>query len=144
VRADGKGILALIYLFIFLSSIILKVEAAEEPVLLRFSIDFVAAEVYPGADRLAEVEGESEVVAAYKGDAQIGYVFVNSDYVNSTGYSGKPIHLVIAIDKQAVIRNVILVEHHEPIVLIGIPEKDIVAVLDKYTGMNIVCLSGAL
>ncbi len=84
------------------------------------------------------------VVPAYRGNEQLGYVFVNSDYVNSTGYSGKPIHLVIALDMQAVIRNVILVEHHEPIVLIGIPEKSIVAVLDKYIGMNIAVLAGGL
>jgi len=52
--------------------------------------------------------------------------------------------MVIALDMQVVIRNVILVEHHEPIVLIGIPEKDIAAVLDKYIGMNIALLAGGL
>ena len=136
-RSVGKGMRALSYLLVFLCSIILKVEAAEESVLPRFSADFLAAEVFPGADRFAVVEDESGVIAAFNGSDRIGYVFVNSDYVNSTGYSGKPIHLIIALDKQAVIRNVILVEHHEPIVLIGIPEKDIIAVLDKYIGMDV-------
>ena len=50
--------------------------------------------------------------------------------------------MVIAIDMQAVIRNVILVEHHEPIVLIGIPEEQIVAVLDRYIGMNVAIFAG--
>jgi len=145
-KCRGRGIpllSSIVSLFVLLT-ISLNVFAAPDSVLPRFSPDFVAAEVFPGADRFGEVEDEKAVVAAFKGDEQIGFVFVNSDYVNSTGYSGKPIHLVIALDMQAVIRNVILVEHHEPIVLIGIPEKDIVAVLDKYIGMNIAVLAGGL
>lgn len=116
--------------------------AAQESVLPRFLSDFVAAEVFPGADRFGEIQADPAVVPAFKGDEQVGYVYVNSDYVNSTGYSGKPIHLLIAIDMHAIIRNVILVEHHEPIVLIGIPEESIVAVLDEYIGRDVTLLAG--
>jgi NosR/NirI family nitrous oxide reductase transcriptional regulator len=111
--------------------------AAADPVLPRFYSDLNPQEIFPGADRLGDIEGSPPVVPAFKGSELLGYVFVNSDYVNSTGYSGKPIHMVIAIDMRAVIRNVVLVEHHEPIVLIGIPEKRIVEVLDAYIGMNV-------
>jgi len=111
--------------------------AAADPVLPRFYSDLNPQEIFPGADRLGDIEGSPPVVPAFKGSELLGYVFVNSDYVNSTGYSGRPIHLVVAIDMQAVIRNVVLVEHHEPIVLIGIPEKRIVEVLDAYIGMNV-------
>jgi len=94
-------------------------------------------EAFPGADRLGDVSGAPPVVGAFSGDNQIGYVFLNSDFVDSTGYSGKPIHQVIAIDMAGVIRQVLLVEHHEPIVLIGIPESRITAVLDDYVGLDI-------
>jgi NosR/NirI family nitrous oxide reductase transcriptional regulator len=45
--------------------------------------------------------------------------------------------MVISIDMKSIICKVLLVEHHEPIVLIGIPEKRIVLILDKYTGLNL-------
>ena len=41
------------------------------------------------------------------------------------------------MNMQGVIQKVLLVEHHEPIVLIGIPEKRIVAVLEDYQGMDV-------
>ena len=123
-------------LFIGLLVQCLSAIAAPEPVLPRFLSDLNPQEVFPGANRFGELEGSPPVLPAFDGREQLGYVFVNSDYVNSTGYSGKPIHMVISIDMQAIIRNVILVEHHEPIVLIGIPEKQIVAVLDRYIDID--------
>ena len=50
-------------------------------------------------------------------------MFLNSDVVNAVGYSGKPIRIAIGIDTRGVITGAKLVEHHEPIVLIGIPPR---------------------
>jgi NosR/NirI family transcriptional regulator, nitrous oxide reductase regulator len=79
-------------------------------------------EVFPGADRTGPKQGDPPVAPAYKGGRLLGYVFLNSDSVNSTGYSGKPIRILIGIDLSGRIVGAKLVEHHEPIVLIGIPE----------------------
>jgi len=38
---------------------------------------------------------------------------------------------------QGIIRKVLLVEHHEPIVLIGIPEERITSVLKDYEGLDV-------
>ena len=133
--------------FILLGGLITPLSSAiadSEPVLPRFVSELNPQEVFPGANRLGDIEGSPPVIPVFKGSEQLGYVFVNSDYVNSTGYSGQPIHMVIALDMQAVIRNVILLEHHEPIVLIGIPEEQIVAVLDKYIGMNVAIFASGL
>ena len=97
-----------------------------------------ASEVYPGADKLGSVTVKPVVVsAAFKKGKQLGFVFLTSDYVNTTGYSGKPIHQLVAIDMQGVIQKVTLIEHHEPIVLIGIPEKRITAVLKDFEGLDV-------
>jgi len=93
--------------------------------------------VFPGSDRIGNPEGDPPVAPVFKAGEQIGFVYLTSDFVNTTGYSGKPIHQLVAIDRDSIIRKVLLVEHHEPIVLIGIPEKRIVAVLDDYNGLNI-------
>src|SRR5210317_1972563 len=128
-------------LFLLLAVFSLNVLAAAEPVLPRYLSEFVAAEVFPGADSFGDIQGDPDVVPAFAGEEQVGYVYINSDFVNSTGYSGKPIHLLVAIDMHAIIRNVILVEHHEPIVLIGIPEESIVGVLDEYIGRDVTQLA---
>ena len=103
----------------------------------RFLSDLEAQTLFPEADRIAQPEEDPPVAAVFSGDKKIGYVFLTSDFVNTTGYSGKPIHQLVAIDIKGVIRKVLLVEHHEPIVLIGIPEKRIVSVLEDYNGMDV-------
>jgi len=103
----------------------------------RFLDAINVQEIFPGADRLSAPTGEPLVAPAFKKGEQIGFVFLTSDYMNTTGYSGKPIHQLVAMDMQGVIQKVLLVEHHEPIVLIGIPEKRITAVLKDYEGMDV-------
>ncbi|TCS63987.1 NosR/NirI family nitrous oxide reductase transcriptional regulator [Varunaivibrio sulfuroxidans] len=96
---------------------------------------------FPGADRIEIVKDTPPVAAVYGGGKKLGYVFLNSDFVDSTGYSGKPIRILIAITTEGVIVNAKLVEHHEPIVLVGIPEARIVKVFDDYRGLNIAHLA---
>jgi len=103
----------------------------------RFLEEATPGEAFPGADRLGDALGDPPVAEAFKGDESIGYVFLNSDFVDSTGYAGKPIHQLISIDMDGVIRQVLLVEHHEPIVLVGISEERIVGVLDDFVGLDI-------
>ena len=103
----------------------------------RFLDSINVHDIYPEADRFGSPTTDPVVAPAYKDGTQIGFVFLTSDYVNTTGYSGKPIHQLIAIDMQGVIKKVLLVEHHEPIVLVGIPEKRITAVLAEYEGLDI-------
>lgn len=111
--------------------------AAQDYLLAEYLKSRAANEVFPGADSIAELTGAPPVAKAYSGNTQVGFVFLNSDFVNSTGYSGKPIQQLIAIDMAGVIRQVLLVEHHEPIVLVGIPESRITRVLDDYVGLDI-------
>jgi NosR/NirI family nitrous oxide reductase transcriptional regulator len=142
-RASGPGALRyvptllLIAVFLTLSLASRAVLSAD---LERFLKDIRPADIFPGADRLAAPEGSPLVSAAFSGDTQLGFVFLNSDIVNSTGYSGKPIHVLIAIDMDGVIQGVRLLEHSEPIVLIGIPEKRISAFIDDFIGLNVVKL----
>jgi len=96
------------------------------------------AALLPDADRFEPGTEDAPVLLAYRGDSLLGYVFLNSDFVSAIGYSGKPIHVAVAIDPDGVIRGARLVKHSEPIVLIGIPERDIVAVIDGYVGTSVV------
>ncbi len=55
----------------------------------------------------------------------------------------KPIHMMVAIDLEGKLLRAELVEHHEPIVLIGIPESKIRAMTDGYVGLDIVAEAAA-
>jgi NosR/NirI family nitrous oxide reductase transcriptional regulator len=116
----------------------LVVSAAHAASELPRFIDAISPqEIFPGADRLGSATGDPLVAPAYQQGQQLGFVFLTSDFMNTTGYSGKPIHQLVAMDMQGIIRKVLLVEHHEPIVLIGIPEKRITAVLKDYEGLDV-------
>ena len=93
-------------------------------------------DIFPGADRVGPVEGDPPAAAAYVGGRLLGYVFLNSDVVSSTGYSGKPINIVVGIDLSGKIVGAKLVEHHEPIVLAGIPAAKITNFIKGYVGLN--------
>lgn len=103
----------------------------------RFLKRVPAAEAFPGADRIGDPTGEPPVAEAFRGGERIGFVYLNSDFVGAVGYSGKPIHLLLALDLDGVLVGAKLVEHHEPIVLIGIPEEKITTVIDGYLGLDV-------
>lgn len=94
------------------------------------------AEIFPGADRLGPVQGDPPAAPAYKGRQLAGYVYLNADVVGSTGYSGKPIDIVIGINLGGKIVGAKLVEHHEPIVLLGIPAAKLTRLIQDYVGLN--------
>lgn len=94
------------------------------------------AEFFPGADRFGPPQGDPPIVPVYRGDQLQGFVFLNSDLANSVGYSGKPIHLLAGIDPKGVITGIKLIDHKEPIVLVGIPEARIVAAVNGLIGRD--------
>ena len=130
-------VLLLLTIFLALS---LASRAGLSAELERFLKDIRPADIFPGANRIAAPGGSPLVAAAFRGNEQVGFVFLNSDIVNATGYSGKPIHVLITMDLDGVIRGARLVEHSEPIVLIGIPEKRIRGFIDGFIGLNVVKL----
>ena len=131
-----RQVIRLVFLLLLTQWVIVGVAQASSE-LPRFLDAVKLQKIFPGADKLGALTGDPVVAPVFKQGQQLGFVFLTSDYVNTTGYSGKPIHQLVSIDMQGIIRKVLLVEHHEPIVLIGIPEKRITAVLKKYEGLDI-------
>src|SRR5262245_52068339 len=98
---------------------------AAEPQLGRFLPQLVGGDLVPGAEHLGPIDGTPPAAPAYAGQELKGWVFLNSDVVNAVGYSGKPIRIAIGIDTHGTITGTKLVEHHEPIVLVGIPPEKV-------------------
>jgi NosR/NirI family nitrous oxide reductase transcriptional regulator len=94
------------------------------------------AELVPSANRFGAIEGDPPVAAAFAGDRLLGHVYLNADFTSSTGYSGKPINILVGLSPDGTIVGAKLIEHHEPIVLIGIPPQKIENFIKGYVGLK--------
>ena len=100
--------------------------------------EVAASELVEGADGFGPIRADLPVAPVMAGGDTIGWAFVTSDFVSTTGYSGKPIHTLVAVDDAARVVGVQLVKHSEPIVLIGIPESRMKALVAGYRGLDLV------
>ncbi len=124
-------------LAILLTVALLPFGAAQANELANFLSDLEPADLAPGADAFGPVSPETKVAPVLKGGETVAWAFLTSDFVGTTGYSGKPIHVVAGIDHDAVLTGVKLVEHSEPIILIGIPNSKMIALTEGYTGLDL-------
>lgn len=98
------------------------------------------AELVAGADHYGAVTGSPPWAEVLAGGKRVGFAFVNADWVNSTGYSGQPIEILVGLSVEGKITGARLMAHHEPIVLIGIPPARIAAFIQGYVGTDVVAL----
>ena len=109
-----------------------------DAVLAKYLTTVQPGDLVADADAFGPIRSDLAVAPVLKGGQQIGWAFVTSDFVGTTGYSGKPIHTMVAVDPDGKITGVLLVKHSEPIVLIGIPDAKIKALAAGYIGMDLV------
>ncbi len=112
--------------------------AQAEAVLSRFLPQVEPGALAEGADAFGPLRPDLPVAPILRGGERIGWVFATSDFVGTTGYSGKPIHTLVALDDDARVLGVDLVKHSEPIVLIGIPDREIREMVAGYRGVSLV------
>ncbi len=96
---------------------------------------------FPNADKISDkyaLDGDKVWVRKIlKGDEILGYAFNTNDVVNIPAYSGKPINTLIAMDVEGKLVTTRVLEHHEPILLVGIPEHKLFDFTDKYKGLKV-------
>lgn len=114
---------------------------AAEAKLGRYLGTVTPGELVAGADRFGAVQANAPLAPVYKGDALVGHAYLTSDFVNTTGYSGRPIHVLVGLAPDGTVAGAKLVDHHEPIVLIGIPPAKINAFINGYVGKNVLALA---
>ncbi len=101
-------------------------------------------EFFEGADHFGQPTGDPPLVPVFRGEELQGFVYLTSDFTNTVGYSGKPIHMLVGIDRQGVVRGIKLVDHKEPIVLIGIPQERVVASMNSLIGKELAPVAGGV
>ena len=121
-----------IFLLVFLCTAA-TVQAAELTALEKGRI----AIAFPQSGTISEPEGEFKIRRILSGDELLGYAYQTVNVVDIPAYSGKPINLQVILDPQGVIKDAYVLEHHEPILLIGIPEQKLHDFAAKYDGIKV-------
>jgi NosR/NirI family nitrous oxide reductase transcriptional regulator len=130
-------------MLILLGSLAASAPAAAQSRLAEFLARVPPGELVPGADAYQAPAGAPPVAAVRAGGRTVGYAFVNADWVDSTGYSGKPIEILVGLGVDGKIAGARLMDHHEPIVLIGIPPARIANFIKGYVGRNVLEIAHA-
>jgi NosR/NirI family nitrous oxide reductase transcriptional regulator len=135
-----NSLLAISAAFLILTALSSTAQAAA-PLLGQYLSRAEPSELFPGADRFGPIHNSVPVAPVLQGDKVLGYAYLNSDFVNTTGYSGRPIHVLVGLGTDARVAGAKLVDHHEPIVLIGIPAERINRFITGYVGQSVIELA---
>src|SRR5690349_20868890 len=94
-RTIGEQLARAALLLLFLAALWPAAEARAAGRLAEFLDKVTATAIDPAADRFGSVDGNPPAAPLLKGDKLVGYAFLNGDIVDSTGYSGKPVNIVV-------------------------------------------------
>ena len=97
----------------------------------------IALSFFPGAERIAELDGLPPAAPVFRGQKLLGYVFLTDNVVRIPAYSGQPVSVLVGFDVQGVIRGVHIVAHQEPILVVGITDQNLSAYVNQYIGGNV-------
>ncbi len=123
---------------LFRSLLRLLVIAALPAIQAVAETDPEAARTYfPKAERIEAMPGEQPAMGVYRDGELAGLVFETVDYAPIPAYSGKPVNMRIGLNRNGEVVGAELLEHEEPIVLTGIPEKKMDQFIDQYIGKSI-------
>ncbi len=94
------------------------------------------------SEKVAAKEGAPLIWTIYgdkegKSDEVLGYAFETNDLARIPAYSGEPVNMLVAIDTEGVYLGAKMLEHHEPIILAGIPETKLHAFTEQYDGLHV-------
>jgi polyferredoxin len=92
---------------------------------------------FPQGDRFGELEGEPPAAPVYRGKSLLGYAYLSTDVVQIPAYSGKPISMLVGFDISGHITGVEIVQHEEPILVIGITNERLQQFARQYVGKSV-------
>lgn len=113
------------------------VSLSVKPVLAQQLSADMLDRVFPAATHFGSMDGTPPAIPAYRNKDIVGYVFRTHTVVQSLGLSGKKLDILAGLDLNGVITGAVIIEHHEPILAIGVSSKDLEAFVASFTGRNV-------
>lgn len=92
---------------------------------------------FPEADRFESLQDDPPATAAYTDGERTGLIFDTVDIAPIPAYSGHPVNMRVALDRDGTIVGVSVIGHEEPIMLAGIPEHKLDEFVEQYVGKSI-------
>jgi transcriptional regulator of nitric oxide reductase len=92
---------------------------------------------YPGAERFEPLPALAGAWSASGDGAALGYVASTRDTINSVGFAGHPIDILIGVDAAGKIVGARLLSHAEPIMIIGLSSTDLERFVDSFVGLDV-------
>ena len=111
--------------------------AAAQAATLPADMRDLALSFFPDAEHMGEIDGTPPAAPLFRGRELLGYVFLSDEVVRIPAYSGKPISVLVGFDVAGIIRGVRIVDHQEPILLVGVTEENLTTYVDQYLGRNV-------
>ncbi|UCH74505.1 MAG: regulatory protein NosR [Rhodospirillales bacterium] len=96
----------------------------------------VLKRIFPAATHFGSVGGAPPAIPAYRNDEIIGHVFRSHAVVRSVGLSGKTLDIAVGLDAAGIITGAEILEHHEPILAIGVSDDDLARFVAKFSGRD--------
>ncbi|MBA2781054.1 transcriptional regulator NosR [Billgrantia kenyensis] len=90
-------------------------------------------EIFPDADAVGQRLEDAPASPILQNGEIVGYVFETNDLAPIPAYSGYPVNMRVGMDLEGRITGVQVLDHSEPIMLVGIPE----TVLDDFVGQYV-------
>jgi len=113
---------------------------AMQPVATAEQIQTLQA-AFPTATKISDktplASDQPKVRTLYQNDDIIAYAFETNDVVDIAAYSGKPVNVLVAMDLEGEIKVARVLEHHEPILLVGIPEQRLFDFAAQLINLNV-------
>jgi NosR/NirI family transcriptional regulator, nitrous oxide reductase regulator len=94
-------------------------------------------EFFPQADSFGPIEGDPPAAAIRQGSRLLGYAYLTTDIIRIPAYSGHPINTLVGFDVDGRIVGIRVVEHQEPILLVGISEERLHRFVSQYRGKSV-------
>ena len=73
-------------------------------------------QLFPDADGIATIAGDPPIAVLTRDGEIVGYMFSTHETMRPAGYSGLSFDIIIALDGDGVIRDLRLLEEHEPLI----------------------------
>ncbi len=93
--------------------------------------------VFPGATGFGALQGAPPAMPVWRDDELVGYVFRSHAVVQSLGLSGKTLDILAGLDTSGRITGAAILEHHEPILAIGVSGTDLENFVAEFAGRDV-------
>lgn len=93
--------------------------------------------VFPSAQGIAPIAGNTPAYIVRDSRDQVGYAFSTGELAPIPAYSGKPIDAVVGLGEDGLIRGVHILHHEEPILVIGISDQQLQQFIDQFEGKKV-------